>query len=530
MTSRAWYGLPPALLFFLLGVRMLPYPGAQYDEVLFASALYPPIAVEHRIGNLPLMLMTYLGALKAWLFAPVLALFPPNDWTLRLPVLLAGAASVWLFYLALQRRIGPAWALAGSLLLATDAVYITTTVFDWGPVALQHLFFVLALLALVRYSHDGRARWLFISGLSCGLALWDKALFLWLLAGFGLALIIVFPRPVLAVFRRKMLISAAATGFCLGSLPFLMYNVQYPLKTLTANAAVDEQPIDEKIFRPLESNLAGYSLFGYLARNETRSLPANLTAGEKAVIAVADALGRPQSGWQLYLLLLSLPALLFLRGSENFRFALWAVLGLGLTLSAMAATRGAGASAHHMVLLWPVPHLIIALAATAIARRWAGRGSRITALVLTLGAASNLAVSNQYQAQLIECGPSTVWTDAIRPLMQSLREYPGRTVLATEWGILEQIRFYSRGEQATYYGSDGLIPSLPDPLAARTLEEAMAQAKTIFVGRADGSEIVPDTNAKLNQFAKDRGYAKQRLRLIEDRHRRAIFEVFEYRK
>src|SRR5258708_19671527 len=94
-TLRWWATLIFPLLFITTGWCLLPYPGLHNDEVLFANAQFHlPAAVlfgatvfEHTV---PLMFLTYLGALKAWLYAPVLALFEPSYGAVRLPVLFLG--------------------------------------------------------------------------------------------------------------------------------------------------------------------------------------------------------------------------------------------------------------------------------------------------------------------------------------------------------------------------------------------------------------------------------------------------------
>ena len=228
------------LLFISLGLVFLPYPGVHYDEVLFSAAIYAPDTVEYamktRFGRIPVMLISYLGAFKAWLYAPVLKWASSGHYTLRLPMLLAAALSVGLFFLAARRLAGTRAALLAGLLLATDAVYLLTSVFDWGPVALQHLLLAGALYAGVRFRETPRARWIGLMAFCAGLALWDKAVILWLLAGFGLSALLVLRREVALAARSRRLALAAVLGFVLGSAPFLYYNKLHPLRTLTASA------------------------------------------------------------------------------------------------------------------------------------------------------------------------------------------------------------------------------------------------------------------------------------------------------
>ena len=166
IVNRRWTpyaaGFLVCLLFVALGMLVIRYPGAQYDEVLFVSAIHAPGEIEYVLetpfGGVPVMLMTYIGALKAAIYAPILLLAGSGHLTLRVPALGFGAVSIGLFFLALRRLTDTRVAVLASLLLATDAVYLLTCVFDWGPVALQHLLVTAALYALVRFGQEGRGR------------------------------------------------------------------------------------------------------------------------------------------------------------------------------------------------------------------------------------------------------------------------------------------------------------------------------------------------------------------------------------
>ena len=215
----ARYG-PAALLaavFLLQGLALVPYPGIQTDEAFFGGGVYDPgrcISVlsvfKHKI---PMLLLTYLGALKAWVYAPILAIWKPSVWSVRVPVLLAGAATLFLFWMLLERTVSRRAALTGTLLLAFDTTFLLTTCFDWGPVALQHLLAVSGALLLVRFHETGSRRLLGAAFFLLGLALWDKALFAWTLAGFTAGATVAFPRAVRRAFTPRNLAIAARPDF-----------------------------------------------------------------------------------------------------------------------------------------------------------------------------------------------------------------------------------------------------------------------------------------------------------------------------
>src|SRR5205814_5232527 len=91
---------------------------------------------------------------------------------------------------------GPSAAGAACGLLAADTLFLLTTCFDWGPVALQHLLLISALLSLVRFHQEGQRRFLAAGFFLLGLGMWDKALFAWVLNGVALATLAVYPKEL----------------------------------------------------------------------------------------------------------------------------------------------------------------------------------------------------------------------------------------------------------------------------------------------------------------------------------------------
>ena len=74
-------------LFIVLGVPWIERPGIQTDEALFAAGIYPPFDLRFVIHifkhDYPLMEMTYVGALKARLWAVIFKVWPPSPASVR---------------------------------------------------------------------------------------------------------------------------------------------------------------------------------------------------------------------------------------------------------------------------------------------------------------------------------------------------------------------------------------------------------------------------------------------------------------
>ncbi|MEJ5368605.1 MAG: glycosyltransferase family 39 protein [Bryobacteraceae bacterium] len=521
--------------FVWAGLLFLPYPGAQYDELLFLNGILRPEVAESWIrlpglGRLPTMQMQYLGTLKALVYAPVFRIWGFSDWALRVPALVLGAASVWLFFLTMRRAGGAAAALAATALLATDACYLLTSVFDWGPVVLQHLCLTAALYALVRFGERWEARWLFAGAFLAGLGVWDKALFLWTLGGAAVGAALVFPRELLRVARDRRLAGAAVLGFVIGAAPFLHYNVTSGFRTFRESAKRDELRNALMKAVVLDRTLDGGGLFGYLVRESSEGPPADLTERERWFLTLGERLGMPRRSWQAPLLVVSLAAAPVLNWRTRRRkLALWAAVAIAVAWAQMAWTRDAGGSVHHAILLWPLFHLQAGLCLSAALESW-GRKAKVFALaVFGFCAASNAAVLSTYMAQMIACGPWHVWTDASRALVQYLEAQPGRAAFAADWGILHEVIFYGKNRIPMIGDADGLVLRAgEDPLAAKRLEEALADPRQLFITFTEGRDVFPDTRKKLIAFARERGYQWRSVALIADRHGVPMFEIHEF--
>ena len=77
------------LLFIVLGWPFLKRLGIEVDEALVASGIYKRAVAWYSMRlfrhQLPLMELSYLGALKTWIVAPIFAVWGPGPVSLRLP-------------------------------------------------------------------------------------------------------------------------------------------------------------------------------------------------------------------------------------------------------------------------------------------------------------------------------------------------------------------------------------------------------------------------------------------------------------
>lgn len=522
-------------LFFLLGVVFIPLAGVQYDEALFIMAYMSPEGVEYNalVGDkkIPLMLMSYLGTLKAAILKPVFDALGYNHRSLRFPPLAFASISVGLFFLVLRRLTSMPIACVAGLMLATDAAYLLTSVYDWGPVALQHMFLAVVLYSGVRYAESKAVLWLIPAGLAAGLALWDKAISIWIFAGGGAALLAVYPREMWSLMKRPAHVAALALPMLIGAYPLIHYNVQKPMATITANTRNDDQAMISKI-ASFDGALDGRGLFGYVVRDTPD--PAGKTGefrlDERATLWLSAKLGAPRRSVQHLLLVAAIMMLPLMFWSPWRRPALFTALALLLSWTAMLMTKGAGGSLHHTILLSPLPHLLAGLVLAEIVRRFPARGRKIGFAVFAAAILTNLLVLNQYRAQFLAYGPGMVWTNASRPLVEFLGTQHGRIIFPADWGIQHQIDFYGGGILRLTRNSEDTPIRLNEEEARKMMLWALSVPQHIYITHTEPNEAFKGARKNLIDFAASQGFSHHVIAVIPDRHQVPMFEVHEFRK
>ena len=527
MTRPAVLGM--CSVFFLAGLTLIPLLGIQNDEALFAYAIFPPRAGVYmpHIGPVeaPLMVMSYVGALKSWLYRPIFDVSGTSVWAVRVPMLLAGAASIWLFFLFLRRAAGDRAAVIGGGLLAADASYLLTICFDWGPVALQHLLLIGGLLLIVRFWQDKQELALAAAFLLFGLEMWDKASAIWSMSGLGLAAIVTLSREIRQAFTIRRL-AVAAFAFAMGALPLIVYNAASGGQTFRDTVSRETSGLTQKA-RVLRMTADGSLLFGWLLNGDAPAPHPSEPRGslERASVSAASLLGNPKSNLTLYAFAAAL--LLAPLGSNRERRAvLFALIAMAAIWAQMALTANAGASAHHAILLWPFPQMVIGISFAAASRRLGPAGKPLAAAVLVLLMATGLAVINQYRVLMARNGGAVNWSDAIYALSDYLKTVPARDIFCVDWGLTGSLHLLNHGSLPLRVGSEELAKAQWSPADRAQLTAMVTGPDHVFLAHTPELEIFRGFNARLIGFAHDLGYRRDMLAVIADRHGRPTFEVY----
>jgi 4-amino-4-deoxy-L-arabinose transferase-like glycosyltransferase len=475
-----------------LSLRLIPLIGLQADEVLFAAPLFNRLFAYHRVfhDHLPTMVMSYVGALKTWLWAPIFWLAPPSVWSIRLPAVLLAALTLWLCFEILAKAGWPRLGLFTVALSAADPLYLLTATFDWGPVVLQRLCFVLTASGILLWVRGHGPRYLYAAALAAGLGVWDKALFGFMLLACGLSALAVWGRLILRRFHLRQALIAAAFFF-LGCFPLLQFNWHRSWETLAARKGFE--PVRPKLQR-LASDFNGAAFFGYLVREDA--------PGERS---------GPIHTWFPPFLLVSAASLPLLRDSTLRRTAVFCLLAIALWLTLVLPQKDLGGSAHHTALLLPLPHLLVAAFLTQLSV--AGRSGffAATALCLTLFT-SQAAVIEHVRRNAARYGPGPYWTDAIFPLAHTVQQLNPPLLRALDWGIAEQLVTLTRGRIPVFYDFD--------------LNNAKQHRETVYAAHIGEFIVNRDILTRMEAELAQAQLRKQTLAVIHDRNGRAVYELF----
>lgn len=506
MTLRARGALTAILLLYIATAMLfVSRPGIEADEALVAN---PAIYYWH---DVPLMLMSYMGALKAWFYLALFSVVKPGAVSLRTPTVLFGAIAICLFFLLVDRTVGRRAAWIGALLLSTDSMFVILEAIDYGPNALHFVLKLGAMLLLVRFHRDGAA-WALAAGFFLfGIGLWDKAIFAWVLFGIAIATLAVFPRQVWSHLTiRNLAIAAAST--IVGALPLLIYNIARPLDTLRSNVHLNNEPIAHKVDL-LERTVSGFALFDFFTSVDPPPHPGEGNSRWWSLSkAISDRTHHPTRNFTVWAVGLSCLGLIARSSRRPVLFGLIACAGTWLP---MVLTAGAGGAAHHVILLWPFHFL--AIAATLAAIPW-----RSIAVAATLVlCAANLAVTNEYYWELVRNGPDIRWTDAIYPLERQLETLRSPNIYIVDWGIFESINLLS----------DNAVPAHePDWSNQESLRKIVADPRAAFVAHTAKYAYFPQQRASIEEIAAGAGYEEVPIEIIYDRNGRPTFDVFRFRK
>lgn len=194
------------LVYVAISSTLIHLPGVQFDEVLHVNAALGGLDgsfIYKSIFDVPVLLMPYIGALKAYITAPVFAIFGVSVFTVRLPMILLAALSLLFLFWANKKYFSIGIATIALWLLAIDPNFIALTRLDSGPVVLGFMMSVLALLFFKKFLKNQKIIFLFLTFAALGLGIFHKLNFVWFINGFIFSALIIYYRELIEILKRK---------------------------------------------------------------------------------------------------------------------------------------------------------------------------------------------------------------------------------------------------------------------------------------------------------------------------------------
>ena len=216
-----------ALVFLGFGVRIAAsYPVHKYPAD--ADALLNGICACRVLdGDVKVFLSRAShGALECYVTAVLFALFGVSRATLAFVTPLVSLLTLIVDHRLFRELFDRKIALLALLLFAVPPPAVLFWTYMPTNYATTLLLCVAVLWLAARMARRGPTRgWLFAFGVVCGLALWQTLL----------TLSCVVPAVLFVVWKRWRSVPIIAAGFVLGALPWIAFNVRYPLGSLRGN-------------------------------------------------------------------------------------------------------------------------------------------------------------------------------------------------------------------------------------------------------------------------------------------------------
>ena len=519
-------------VFLFFAAAWIHLPGPQHDELLHVPVLlrdaYVLFALEVGHWKFPVMIMSYVGALKGWLLRLWFVVVPWGVPGYRSLGITAGLVTVWMTFRFVRRYYGPPIALLSTALVSTDPSFVHTIRLDYGPVALMQFLKMGGLCLLTRWLDAGSWRALAGGMFLFGLGLWDKANFIWFLAGLGATVVLLFPKETLARLRAApsaLPISAAA--LLLGATPFLYYNVSQRGQTWQERGRLEVH-----WFKLLQarSTFEGTFMSGLTGEDHLDSAP---PAYDIVFPRLADWMyrfGRRRETIQLPLLGLALLALPFNLWIGPRRRLLFPLLLPVLIYACMFVSFDGGSSGHHVIMLQPFPLLFLAVSQWTPAERWPRLLPQALAVAAALGVITvNLAVNARHLAIYTRTGGTGGFSDAMYRLVPYLARNPERQLYALDWGFSNPVAFLGRRSKLAVDDIFFALNATEDPNYRKEVErlgKLMRDPNNVFLLHSPQRTLLPAPTQQFFALA-DSGIEMRQVAFFQERWGEMIYEVYQ---
>lgn len=497
----------------LTQINVIRLLGLHYDEVLFVNAategfLDPDnsLFVRRRLFGIPVLLMDYIGALKAWIYVPIFSVFGVNVWSIRLPMLMATTASL----LLTTRVIGESprtWrGVLLILVLVVDPVFWISSTADTGPVAIAAFLRVLSIamvLHVVRSQQPPRNGWFTLLALAISLGVFNKLDFAFFSIPFIVISALFFAPRWKEILPRRKADALIALATLVSSHALFAYYMLLPSRTSRPQSDATGLERVQRRIELLDVTFDGRFTMDLIGGAGER--PQFLWTFEFLTIGLLMSIGISLRARLSYQANGTPPQRSALAG--NLEYLTWLIVGI---LVVQLLTSGVQAP-WHILHLWPLPQVI--LVALVLSRiRLLGFGPwiiRTAALVLCSATVLvSLNTSRDVWSLVQDSERRTViWSDDVQALaseLVALADQTGRpiTAVTADWGIGTQLQALALDSGTVSVKDfwpqfpDGDLTKIRDVLDYHTPDEA---TQIVLVRHTSDATLVVQNSVEVTQ-------------------------------
>lgn len=516
--------------FVVVGAVGIGRPGLLYDEVLFVNASLGGIGEDHfihqRLFGVPFLLMDYIGALKAWIYAPIFDTWGVTPETVRLPAFALMAAALYVYGRLAAMLFGGACGIVVLVLIATDPAFFFASRVDYGPVAVMSFLKAVSLclfFAWLRRPSNAKLAALF---LSLALGVFDKVNFVWFALALGAAAFAFRERVATALRSTRPtswavlgvpLVAAAAVGAAYLLPLFLHYETGnesgsvLSAERLTYVGAMVRETLLGRGARAILFPPTRAPALGRLVLIAGLLLGGALAAGTRRVEIGREAHRHFE------------PARVML-----FFAALWLVNFVLIVVTRQAT------QPHHMFMLHPESYFVLlgtaAAVVTSVRLPWRRVLSYGLSAVAGLAIASHVRHCVEYLDQTARPTEYTSWASpAIYALARRVADVDADLVVSAEWGLHNQLFALAAPETRERYRDRWAFFSTYDAATPETrrhfLEDHYAGRTTLTVLHAPGTAPIPGARAGFFDLMRDAERRMPAPEIVRGPGERALYEL-----
>jgi 4-amino-4-deoxy-L-arabinose transferase-like glycosyltransferase len=519
--ARRWFFIAvPVLIvlsYVLIASYMLRSPGVQYDEALYVNGALGGVDqttfITKTFHGIPVLLMPYIGALKAYLYYPVFALFGVNPISMRLPQILITAGSLFLLYRLLIGQVGRRFSILILALTAFDASFIIFTRLDNGPVVLDLFLKLLGLYCLLRFFNDRRLVWLVAFWASLLAGVFNKLNFIWYVNAFvGASILLYGQRYWRAASRDQRLktLVVSVVGYVLAVSYYLYITIAYHLGGSLGF-------VGWKLLYDNFSTLVDGSWFYNYALS-------------------SNSLGTRSVFWAIILIITSGAVLAWTHRHEPkknsllfLRFyafiGLFFILLLGQIVMTLKATAG-----WHYFSLYPFVGILVVLSLKIVAHHTVVACKELQSAAILLVAAAfcsyQLFIYGSYARAYDRAPFNTIWSSAIYQLSDFAKSQRAPFV-SLDWGTQTQLLGFD-GKPNKYYEVFGPV-DLKDPSNPDFQKYVTDTPNAYYVTHPSAISIFPAVAPDFFTLVARHGYQKVQVAAFKD-HDQTIFVVYKLQR